>query len=222
MIIGRNRIIAAAAIAVLLVGGGILVFGGNNKDKNSENNNQSSKQNSQFTPFAGSYSATITSSVAGKLTSTSTIAVKDTDTFSITSTGDSGNSKFIVDGKDLYLQSNDEQWIKYPSSQGATAAPSLAAFTGYLQSADAFARYSGASDKGNASCSIGSCKLYEYNDPNSKDKVSIYVDTSHNNRIVEIVTKLTNSDENKVTYNYSTSVDIQIPTNATSISVPGQ
>lgn len=218
----RNKIVAGAVLAALLVGGGWLVFKG---DKEDSNNSQSTSQTGEgqsgdLKPYTGSYLAKIVSTTGG-VASTVTITIKDADTYSITSDSDGGDSKFIVDGTDFYLQNSGDEWVKYPSSQNAFAAPSLAAFTGYLQSADVLARYSGATVKGDVSCSVGKCKLYEYTSPGSDDKVSIFVDKS-NGRIIEILTKLVNGDETKITYDYSATVDVQVPQNAKTMSVPTQ
>ena len=220
----KKQLMIVGVIVILAAAGGYLLTKKNKDDNKAAVVNTALANNpttnkaaaSLFNVYQGSYTAQIKTVKSGSTSTTSTIQVKDGTTYSVTS----DTSEFIADAGNFYIKGSDGKWIKYPSSQSGSPAAAFAGFAGYLQSPALLALYAGASNKGTGSCSTGTCTTFDYTNPQTKETVEIKVDQK-NNRLAEInSTNSTNGTQTIISYDYSTKVDIVIPTDAQSISIP--
>ncbi len=225
----KNKMFIIALITVLVVGGGVFAFISMDKDDSKIQSSQSSTDESKNTETSstdnplgidieaqkGPYRMTLdTLSEAGEASTMTFDVDKDGDIKSTIVNGDDEVTMIYV-GNILYTQNpEDGSWIKL--SSGSTDALEGA----FTQEDIEEMKNSNFVKTGTATCTAGTCDIYEGTDPNSGEKLIAKIDRK-NNRISDMETNIDGS-KSVFSFNYSATIgDIIAPEGAVELNIPG-
>lgn len=227
----NKNIIIAAVIGVLVLGGGTFVLLSNS---DSNDNSNASQQNTgdasivsttdnplglDVSAVSGPYRINImTSEVNGR--ATDAVADVDADGNISTTITDNGQvSTFILINGETYVKAPDQDtFTKFPASDSSPIDTSDIN-VGFTQEDVDEINNLNIIDKGTGTCTNGSCRIYEYTDPETSDTGTVKV-TTDTNRLSDIEITSADGGEVQMSYDYSAAINITAPENFVEFEIP--
>lgn len=220
----KKNVIIGAVVSLLIIGGLGFYFLSNDTNSDGSDSinttgeiiNSSSELGIDISTLDEPYRVTISTS-GGEDNFTGAVEYDGKGNMRTTYTEDGDSmSVMVIEGVTYSKSADDDNWIKFPSNSDSD---DLAISSNGLSREDISAYNNNDSVVyiGKESCHSGSCRVYEIKDDDSK--VVLRID-DNTNRISEVEDINSDGETSKITYEYDSSIKIEVPTNVTDMSVP--